>query len=88
MPRITTAQRLTALETAVSTLVEALTAAQANTAPAKAAPAKATAESPFVGFLRERAAAKVACEIHDPKICNRRFSPKSSGRTTHVGKLV
>lgn len=57
-------------------------------APIVSAPAKAKAESEFVGFLRERAAAKVACTIHPAGSCNRRFSPKSSGGTSHVARLV
>lgn len=52
--------------------------------PAKQAPAEPNG---FVTFLRERAAAKVACEIHPASACNRRFSPKSSGRTSHVARV-
>ena len=57
-------------------------------APAVGAPAAPKAESPFVAFLHERAASKVACEIHAPATCNRRFTPKSSGRTSHVARIV
>lgn len=45
--RITTAQRLTALETQLSALVSALEAAQART-PAQSAPRKAAAASPAI----------------------------------------
>ena len=34
-----------------------------------------------------RAASKLPSEIHDPKACNRRFTPASSGRTSHVARL-
>ena len=52
--------------------------------------AKAAAPAPdgFVTFLRERAAAKVACDIHPASACNRRFTPRSSGRQGHVARLV
>lgn len=66
---------------ALTTLVESLVAA-------KGAPASAKAESPFLGFIHERAASKVACEIHNAKACNRRFTPASSGRTGHVARIV
>ncbi|HEX5073355.1 MAG TPA: hypothetical protein VFW03_09120 [Gemmatimonadaceae bacterium] len=75
-----------ALETLVRDAVAEALAAQAP-APVQSAPAKAKAESSFVGFLRERAAAKVACEIHAAGTCNRRFSPKSSGRQSHVARV-
>ena len=78
MARTTLSARMTALENSVATLVSALTAAQA----AKAAPAQAKAESPFVVSMRERAQARVGCTVHTG--CTRRFSPKSSGATSHV----
>jgi len=70
--------------------VEALTevvAALAARLPAQGAPAQAKAESPFVAFLHERAASKVACEIHAPGTCNRKFTPVSRGRQSHVARI-
>jgi hypothetical protein len=79
----TTAARLARIERALEALL-----AQAPV-PAKAAPASAKAAAPneFVSFLRTKAAAKIACEVHDPAACNRRFSPASSGRTSHVARI-
>jgi len=79
---MTTAARLARIERALETLT-----AQA---PAVSAPASAQAKSPseFVSFLHERAASKVACEIHPASACNRKFTPKSSGRQGHVARLV
>ena len=94
MPRTTAAARISALESAVAALVASNTALIADirgmtkVAPAKAAPAAAKAESPFVIAMRARAAAKVACAIHPAADCNRRFSPASSGGTNHVAKIV
>ncbi len=76
------------LSAQVAALTEAVAALVAAQAPAKGAPAAAKAESPFVAFLHERAASKVACEIHAASACNRRFTPKSSGRTSHVARIV
>ena len=82
---MTTAARLARIERALEALV-------ASPAPAVSAPAtpKAAAPAPdgFVTFLRERAAAKVACDIHLASTCNRRFSSTSSGRQGHVARLV
>lgn len=73
----TNAQVMAALK-ALGAKVDAL-------APAKAAPAKAKVAqpTPFLTFIHEKAAAKIACEIHAPENCNRRFSPVSRGRTNH-----
>ena len=70
--------------------INALAAALVAPATGKVAKAKAAAPAPngFVTFLHERAASKVACEIHAAKSCNRTFTPASSGRTSHVARIV
>lgn len=72
----TTVAALESRIAALTSAVEALVAAQAP-APATAAPV-----DPFVASMRERAAARVICAVHEG--CTRRFSPKSSGASTHV----
>ena len=59
--------------------------------PVVSAPAQAKAASParskfFDEVIVARAQAKVACTIHDGSICNRTFSPASSGRENHVAR--
>jgi hypothetical protein len=72
-------------------LVRALTAAQrdelrALLGIASSEPVKPAANA-FVQAMRERAAAKLPCEIHPAERCNRRFSPASSGRRGHVARV-
>jgi hypothetical protein len=76
-------------QSTVDAIAAAVAAALAAQLPAQAAPASAKAKAPneFVSFLREKAAAKVACDIHAGELCNRRFSPASSGRTSHVARV-
>jgi hypothetical protein len=81
MAQITLRAQVSALTALVTELAD-LVSAQA---PAKAAPETV---STFQTFLREKAAAKVACAIHPKAACNRKFSPKSSGREGHVARLV
>lgn len=76
----TLAERIAALTAEVAAL------RAERTIVAKPASAGA-AESPFVKFLHERAASKVACEIHPRERCNRKFTPASSGRTNHVARV-
>jgi hypothetical protein len=83
--RITQAARIDALEKSIATLVAALT-------PAVAAPAKAKAESPFVGYLRERQAAHTAtpegfepCGVH--AACSRSFRKGSKGEAQHEARV-
>lgn len=85
--------RIHALELGIAELVSLQKAtlvaisAQAS-APATAAPATAKVESQFVLDMRARAAAKIPCELGHGDACNRRFSPKSSGRTNHTARIV
>lgn len=79
---------LRALEEKVDRLLDVIAGSAPASVIAQGKPAQAKAESPFVTeFLRPRAASKIACEIHSAKLCNRRFTPKSSGRQSHVARL-
>ena len=97
MPRITTAARVSALETKLDTLI-GLVAAQAEvalaqaTAPAKGSPAKGSAAfggKTFQTYVADRRASALPCGIPaHGDACNRTFSPKSSGRTDHEPRIV
>lgn len=82
------AQTIVARLARIERALETLAAERTAPAPAIAAPKATKAASPFVVAMRERAAAKVACDIHGADRCNRSFSPKSSGRENHVARLV
>jgi hypothetical protein len=42
----------------------------------------------FDAYVADRRASAIPCEIHAAGTCNRAFSPKSSGRTGHVARIV
>jgi hypothetical protein len=74
----------------------AVAAAFAAQAAAPVAPPAAREEKPsaafggktFTEYVSARNAARVACEIESHAgICDRTFSPKSSGVTNHVARL-
>lgn len=78
---------INALAGSVAILADRVVALEAK--PITNAPKVGKAESPFVGFLRERAAAKLPCgiESHEGK-CNRTFSPNSAGLYDHTARIV
>ena len=70
-------------------IAQAPATAKPKTAKAKsvAGPTK-FADTEFGQKQLARAAAKIPCELGHGDACNRRFSPTSEGRTTHVARIV
>ena len=92
---------IAALPDAIAQAVAAALAPAPVKAPAQA-PAKAEAKSPafgnrtFTEYVDARKAAAQPCAIHPALevdgeivvVCNRTFSPKSSGGTNHVARVI
>jgi hypothetical protein len=96
MAKITLTQQVADLTALVAELIRAQTPVAAPAPKAAEAKSAAFGDRTFTEYVAARRAAAVACEIHPAldvdgtvvPVCNRSFSPASTGRTNHVARIV